>query len=336
MDIIKLRPTVLETPFFYKTDSNAKNQLEQLKRFYKTAPNITKPRIEQDIRMLNYGILGEDTVAFELKNSHLPLIVLHDLNIEYEDLSAQIDYLVITPKFHLFIECKNLIGNIEVNSNGDFIRTLKYNGRYNKEGIYSPITQNIRHIELIKKIKRERKTNRLAKILFDKYFYDFHKSVVVLANPKTVINMKYAKKEIKNQIIRSDQLISHIRKMLSEDKDLNSKTKEMFEDADLYYSLHTPNNVDYTQKYNITDNEEIKGEITTKQKSLYMELKQYRYEISKKENIKAYYIYTNSQMESLIDVMPGTLEDIKKISGFGDEKCRKYGQEILDIIQKYK
>ena len=97
---------------------------------YKSAPSNVKAQVEQDIKTLSYGIFGEENVAFELNNSYLPMIVLHDLNIKYDGLSAQIDYLIITRKINLIIECKNLIGNIEVNNNGDFIRTTAYNGRF--------------------------------------------------------------------------------------------------------------------------------------------------------------------------------------------------------------
>lgn len=67
-----------------------------MKEFYKNTPNEVKEQIEQDINMLSYGISGEDNVAFELKNSFIPMVVLHDLHFEYEEVTAQIDYLIIT------------------------------------------------------------------------------------------------------------------------------------------------------------------------------------------------------------------------------------------------
>lgn len=106
--------------------------------------------IEKDIKYTEYGIAGEKNIEFELKNSHMPLYVLHDIYLKWEELSAQIDYLVFTPKICFIIECKNLYGNIEINNNGEFIRTIEYNGKKKKEGIYSPVTQNERHLELIK------------------------------------------------------------------------------------------------------------------------------------------------------------------------------------------
>lgn len=60
----------------------------------------------------------------------MPMLVLHNLFLEVDGLTAQIDYLIITKKLTIILECKNLIGNIEVNSKGEFIRTSNINGRY--------------------------------------------------------------------------------------------------------------------------------------------------------------------------------------------------------------
>jgi hypothetical protein len=345
-EVITQNPTNLTKPDFYKSDSDAKNQLEKLKELYNNAPEKVRPQIERDIKLLSYGIAGEDTVAFELKNSYIPIIVLHDLNLEYDGLTAQIDYMIITKKFSLIVECKNLFGNLEVNSSGDFIRELEFNGRRKKEGIYSPVTQNTRHLEMIRKVRATSKNNFLTKAIFEKYFDDAYKSVVVLANPKTVINMKYAKKEIKEKIIRSDQLISYIKRLLKESKDAPWSDKEMYELADFFLGLHKSNTVDYTKKYfqesipNVNEEpnkDQInKDQINMEEMPIYKELKQYRYDKSKAEDVKAYFIFNNAQMEELISAMPESLDDIKKIYGFGEVKCEKYGNEILGIVNKYR
>jgi len=338
-EAITQRPANLKSPFFYKTDSDAGRQLEHLKEIHKTAPDAIKPRIEQDIKMLSYGIAGEENIAFELKNSSLPIIVLHDLHIVYKDLSAQIDYMIITNKFTLIVECKNLIGNVEVNSNGDFIRTVPYNGKYKKEGIYSPITQNRRHLEMIKRVRLSVKNNFLTQTMFEKNFDEIYKSVVVLANPKTIVNMKYAKKEVKEKIIRCDQLIEHIKKLMNESKNVISSEKDMFKLAEFFLGFHSENTVDYTKKYGVAETEKeacITTDIKLEDTPLYKELKQYRYDTSKAEGVKAYFIYNNAQLEELVSVMPETLDELKNISGFGDVKCQKYGPAILEIVRKTK
>ena len=76
------------------------------------------------------------------------------------------------------------------------------------------------------------------RVAFEKSFGDFHKSVIVLANPKTVINLKRAPKNVKDQIIRSDQLIEYIKRLIRENKDLASSEKDMYEMADFFVGLH--------------------------------------------------------------------------------------------------
>lgn len=174
----------MKDPIFLKESSNAEVQLEKLREIEPLLNMEGKSIIRQDIKCLEYGIAGEKNIAFELKNSHMPMYIIHDLYIEYGDLSAQIDYLVITRKLCFVIECKNLIGNIEINNSGDFIRTIDFNGKFKKEGIYSPITQCQRHLELIKKIKLDKCKSVISQFIVSKFFENSYKTVVILANPK--------------------------------------------------------------------------------------------------------------------------------------------------------
>lgn len=339
-EYITQKPPNLTGPHFYKIDSDAVQHLEKLKEFHNNGPDSVKKRVEQDIRMLEYGISGEKNVAFELKNTYMPMIVLHDLNIEHNGLTSQIDYLVITQKFNLIIECKNLVGNIEVTRNGEFIRTTQFKGIRKQEGIYSPITQNERHLAMIRDIRVSRKSNFILKGLVDKYFDDNYKSVVVLANPKTIISMAQAPKDISAQIIRCDQLVGYIKKLYKESRNELSMEKQMYELADFFLSLHKPNLVDYTKKYLGTEEagkeEQISDDkVNLENTPLYQELKKYRYETSKIEGVKAYYIFTNRTLEDIIAKMPRTLSDLRKVAGFGEVKCQKYGDDILQILNKY-
>lgn len=68
-------------------------------------------------------MLGEANIAYELKNADMDMYVLHDIYLECDGLSAQIDYIIITRKGVYIIECRNLVGNVEVNNRGEFIRT---------------------------------------------------------------------------------------------------------------------------------------------------------------------------------------------------------------------
>ena len=86
------------------------------------------------------------------------------------------------------------------------------------------------------------------KLALDKYFNDFNKSIVVLANPKTVLNAKYAKKEVKDKVIRADQIITHIKNIVQQSKEIASNDKDLKARAESILGLHTPITTDYIKK----------------------------------------------------------------------------------------
>lgn len=94
----------------------------------KATGDIAK-EIEKQTKLAQYGVMGEKNVAFELKNSGIDMFVLQDIYLEINGLSAQIDYIVITRRHIYIIECKNLIGNIEIDNSGNFIRTYELFGK---------------------------------------------------------------------------------------------------------------------------------------------------------------------------------------------------------------
>ena len=207
-----------------------------------------KERIEKEILITKAGIIGEDNVLFELKNSGMDMVVLHDICIETQDsLTAQIDYIVITPKLNFIIECKNMIGNVEINAKGNFIRTYEFKGKKIKEGIYSPITQNERHMAIIKE-KRSESKGRLMSMITRSNFESVYKP---LANPKTLVYDRYAPKEVKNKVIRADQLTATLRKMQSESKNYSWSRKDMLEFAGEILQCNREEHNDYIRKYEL-------------------------------------------------------------------------------------
>lgn len=365
----------VKEPVFLKSGSKAEQQILKLKEIEPLLNEEGKKIINQDIKYLEYGIAGENSIAYELKNSHMPMYILQDIYLEDGDLSAQIDFLVFTKKVCFVIECKNLYGNIEINSKGDFIRTLDFGGTKKKEGIYSPITQNQRHLELMKKIRVDKNNNFFRKFIADRYFENMYKSIVVLANPKTVLNDKYAKKEVKDKVIRVDQLVKYIKNMYNSSKEPASSEEQMLKWANTYLGFHSEVEKDYTSKYekykinSVNINEasivdstiitEVKEEDITKVKvadalieentteakkvsvpieetELFKELKAFRLSQSRKENIKPYFIFNDNQLKDLISKMPVTGEELLKVAGFGEVKVGKYGEEVLGIVKRYR
>ncbi|AFA48640.1 NERD domain-containing protein [Acetobacterium woodii] len=346
------------TPIFLKEESTTAEQIARLKELQEKATGKVKDDIAREINLASYGEIGEKNIAFELKNAGMPMYIIHDLHLQFEDLTAQIDYVVVTRKLIFFIECKNLYGNIEIDNQGNFVRSYPWNGRTIKEGIYSPITQNQRHLEVYKQLNRSNKKSLVMRIGFDKCFDKFHKSIVVLANPKTILNAKYAKKEVKDQVIRADQLIAFIKNAEKQSKELASSEKGMKELANGILGYHTPIPTDYTQKYE----ERIANQAETSVKQapaapiivekppapvpvletavpplpqndeLVSKLKDFRLKQSRAENTKAYCVFTDKQMQDLLSKMPKTTDELLGVTGFGPVKVEKYGVAIIDLL----
>lgn len=339
----------MKEPVFLKETSEAAKILEKLEGLEKESDEKVRQKIERDKKLIEWGMAGEQNIDFELKNSHMPMYVIHDLYLEYGGLKAQIDYLIVTRKAVFIVECKNLIGDIIINDKGDFIRSMYLSGKNIKEGIYSPVTQNKRHLELIKQMRINEKKNPLLQALIERNFQERYRSMIVLANPKTILKDSYAPKEIRKQVIRVDQLIEQMRKV-NQTIEASWSDKEMKAIGEYFLNKHTENPMDYSEKYQVTarsselgsesmPKEEIQKEIAVCQEmpvvldeQLIQKLKAYRLAQSQKEQVKPYCIFTNKEMMAIIEQQPHSIEALMKISGFGEVKCRKYGQDILNLL----
>lgn len=240
-----------------KDSCDSKEYLAKLQELRATVPDnsVAAEKIDKEIAITEAGIFGEDSVLFELKNSGMDLVVIRDLCLQTEDgRTAQIDFFVITPYANVIIECKNLFGNIEINNKGDFIRSFEYKRRRYKEGIYSPITQNERHLDVYKDCWESNK-GFMTKLIAGKYFTDYNKTIVVLANSKTVVNDKFAKKEIKQQVIRADQLINYLKNLKT---DVASNMKSMRESGERILAMNVQERTDYFKKF-----EKLAAEVKT-------------------------------------------------------------------------
>ncbi len=330
-------------PVFIKESSDNEEYIRKLEALREKADESVREKIDKQIKYAKYGEIGENNIAFELKNSGMDMLILHDLHLEADGLQAQIDYLVITRKINFVIECKNLYGNIKIDNRGAFIRRLS-GGR--EQGMYSPVTQNERHLKVIKALRLKEK-GILGKSLFEKNFDNVYKSIIVLANPQTVLYDKYAPKAIKEKVIRYDQLVDYIKKINDASDMLASSEKEMKELASFFMDKIVPVQSDYSKKYQEmientetgspeTEHAEEETVPNTERDILVQKLKEYRLQQSRQEHIKPYYIFNDATLEDLLQKMPGTKEELLTVSGFGPAKAEKYGKEILNILGKVK
>ncbi|MEE0014884.1 MAG: HRDC domain-containing protein [Bacilli bacterium] len=309
----------------YKEDTTTQKELDRMKEYLKTHPNKD---LENKVKLFEYGLAGEKQVLYELLHSGIGMYILHNVSFEYKGKSAQIDFVVITARCTYFIECKNFIGNITINSKGDFVRTYMKNNRKVTEGTYNPITQSKRHLEIIKEENYDN-ANILYKMNFEKTFDSFHDYIVVMANPKTIINDKYAPKNIKERLVKADQIIECLKRLESK-RDPFRFEKDIKKVADVYIESNREKSLlkSFIAEY---EKENIKDD---NKETIRAELKKYRLQKAKSLNYKPYFIFNDQTLEEILSIMPRTLTDLKKISGLGDKKIEFYGQDIINIINE--
>jgi superfamily II DNA helicase RecQ len=68
---------------------------------------------------------------------------------------------------------------------------------------------------------------------------------------------------------------------------------------------------------------------------LHQRLRKLRDNICSKADLPIYIIAGTNTLDEMSRYLPQTLVEIRKISGFGDAKTEKYGQQFLNIILEY-
>lgn len=354
----------IKTAIFKKEFSETPDNITQLQSLLEdTSGTIDKKRVENDLKLFKIGLIGESNVNYELKNSMLPMICFHDVRLQVEDYTAQFDFIVVTHSVIYVIETKKLYGDIEVDDSGAFIQKInnKYGKLVKREGMYSPVTQSERHCRILKKMFTNEGLIKRTPV----------KPIVVLANPKSIIDKKRAPQAVQDLIIKSDQLVNY----LSEDMKLHRKDRYMLDDSITNISDYIMANnkmVDIDiEKYKLDEPKskpvaksrreplpkpktkrepepEVKQEsvksvkpiVTTKKETskeaLYTELKEYRLKQAKLEEMKPYLIFYNSTLDEIIEKMPVSVDDLLNVKGFGKVKGEKYGPAIVEIVSSYR
>jgi ATP-dependent DNA helicase RecQ len=69
--------------------------------------------------------------------------------------------------------------------------------------------------------------------------------------------------------------------------------------------------------------------------SLREHLREWRKSVSREQNIAAFIVMHDTTLDELCRVRPGTLAELRKVSGFGERKVEKYGQQILAALKSF-
>jgi len=325
----------LRSPVLIKEGISAQRTIDTITKDIEREKSIeVQKELRSKIKLLELGLYGEKSVQFELMNAFLPIHVLHDLQLQHEEWKAQYDFVVITRKFLLIIEVKNYYGNIQVTENGEFIRNvMKGKKVVFEEGFYSPIRQIERQTEVLRTLLKEHG------VIGNKTSI---KQVVVFTNNKTILDLRKAKEDIRDRIVRVDGLVEYISKELKKSSPVYFLENRMSDMSTFLKESHIEGQLEKT-----TDTVELKllGEtvesieipqVEPAQNSSKLDeaLRRYRKEKAAAMDVKAFYIFSNQTLDELVSKQPTSLEQLAAIRGIGDKKIEEFGDGILEVIQR--
>lgn len=320
MDTFRFKDTII-----YKENSDLQEKYNALKRLNEEYPN--NEDIISELYIVKKGLDGENEIAYQLKKSNIGMYVLRDIKVKYEDLTAQIDYIIITPVSTYYVECKNLVGNITVTEKGDFIRELNINGKKIKKGMYSPLRQVEAQREVLRKIW-EFNNSTITKLFASKKYEYYRRVLVVAANQDTILNTNKAPKDIKYKVLRADSLIRQIEYDLAHtnsDEYFESQ-KSMEKTAQKYLDISIKDEINYYEYYK---NKYCKDNNNDNLKDRLIEFRKKR---SNEMNIPAYYVFTNEELDKLVELKPTSLEQLKSSNILTPVKIKTHGEQIINII----
>ena len=181
-----------------------------------------------------------------------------------------------------------------------------------------------------------RNNTRLDKLFRRDNLDNWNKPLVVMANSKNVLNMKYAPKDYKYKVIKSDALVEYLRKDYERcDKDSLLNKDQMFNVSDsIMQNYNQSINEDYIAKYEklvVSEESSPMATINTND-SVREKLVAFRKTKSKEKNLPAYYIFTNDELEKILQLMPKTKEELIKANILTNVKVKLHGDEIIGII----
>lgn len=219
-------------------------QMEALDR--RLLPSHPKKQlIEAKARNLRAGYNGERALQFPL--SFLPYddyLLFYHLRIPDEFGSFQIDTLILSVKFILIIETKNIEGEICFDDMGQAIRTK---GQH-EESFGNPIDQvRLQHLRLLRWLRQF----NFPPIPIQK--------IVVYSSTSTILKNRTNNKSVADMVMHKEKIIpkiedlsyTHHSSILSEEQ-LSNLSFQLL-------SAHTPENINVLTKYRISSGELIKG-----------------------------------------------------------------------------
>ena len=266
-------------------------------------------------------------------------IVMHDVRLDYNGRTAQIDHLIISHGFVFVIESKMYSGSLEIVSDS---WVVDYGAK--KISIPSPVKQNERHIKVLMDIFENEN-------IFPASRYTPSCINAVVISNKTIINgqrpdeVVYAdsfddwekKAKIKWLVKNSLKLFTFKEQMSADEVQASAKRLLVF---DTLKSL-TSEVVTASEQQTVKPSSLLQvNHLVIKNSNdddLLKSLKILRSRLAAQYDVKMlHHIFDNRTLADFVAKKPQTKEEMLKISGVGQIKLERYGEGFLNEIKKYK
>ncbi|NMH71506.1 NERD domain-containing protein [Bacillus sp. RO2] len=215
-----------------------------LRRIDKNHPK--RPQIEQDLAKRMAGYKGEQSMEYHLSFlDERKYYILHALRLKSSsNFCFQMDVLLLTSKYFLIIEIKNIIGQVTFENHfAQFIRSL--NGI--EEGFYNPLDQVKKQKLRLDSFIESQKMKRPP-----------IKSLVCFTNPQTIIRS--------DSRVKASQSVMHAHNLFSKLEELNQQfdssiftEKELLKISRKLLKQHCEEDINILERYDIKPEVIIKG-----------------------------------------------------------------------------
>lgn len=188
-----------------KTSDDRTEELAQLERLAKSGSGKDLKHTAKELAIRKAGMKGEAESAYLIDFHYAASpnwAVIHDLRLEHNGRTAQIDHLLINRWMECYVlESKHFNSGIKITEDGEFMRWSDY--RHTFEGMPSPLLQNDRHITVLSDIM---KTLELPTRLGLRITFNFQSFVLVSSSAR----IDRPKKFDTHRVIKGDQIKERI------------------------------------------------------------------------------------------------------------------------------
>lgn len=200
-----------------------------------------RPDIERDLAKSWAGYHGERSLFYYLRLPEKDYIIFHDLRLPNGTSFFQIDILILSTKFALILEVKNIIGTLYFDQpSSQLIRTLNEK----EEGLPDPITQAKRHKKQLENWFKENLHIQLPV-----------EYLIVITNPSTIIKTDPRKYQLFKKVIHSSLFLERFEEIRGRYNEEIYESKQLRKITKLLLKSHTPPTFDILKMYQLTEKE---------------------------------------------------------------------------------